>query len=445
MRSRLEMLAPDGSASRVQPHQRISDKYELSHVLCSGGMGAIWVARNRVLGNDVAIKLLHETLMSEILRDRLIQEAQLAARVVHSNIVRVLDLGFTEWKAPYIVMELLDGRDLGAELEECGKLTPTRAVQLLLPVLEGLAFAHDHEIVHRDLKPENIFLDRAEGADFVVPKIVDFGIARCLSESGARRLTSSGSVFGTVDYLSPEQALGQDDVDHRADLWSFCAVLYQCVVGQAPFGDREEGLALKAIIEECVVPPSQLGVDDEGLEPILMRGLARDREERWPDARSLGQAMCRWLMERGVQEDASTQGVRSRWFGSIPDSDSPQPRLTTGESWATADATKTRTLARPTRAPGSAKWLVLGLSLVVVFLGSGLAFGSSSRSVSELNHASQPQIARLARSKPPKPGPMGAASVEPTSTTAPRAARVLPSAPMAAAAKPKYYDPILGF
>lgn len=325
MASGAAALQTDSHPAQARRHQVIADKYELQKLMSSGGVGAIWVAHNRTLANQVAVKLLHERLMCEELRDRLVQEARLAARVEHPNIVRVLDLGFTEWNAPYIVLELLDGRDLGEELCERGTLAPVRAVQLLLPVLEGLAHAHDHQVVHRDIKPENIFLERSGGGDHVVPKLIDFGIARCLSDAGSSRITRAGSVFGTVHYLSPEQALGQDDVDHRADIWGLCAVLYECIEGQPPFGDCDAGLAMKAIIQDDVPPPSRLGVDAQGLGAILMQGLARDRSRRWPDARSLGQSLSRWLVERGVHEDASAHHLRSVWSESAPATEPTQP------------------------------------------------------------------------------------------------------------------------
>jgi serine/threonine-protein kinase len=381
MVSGLHDLDLDDGQSRARPHQVISDKYELLRVMSSGGMGSVWVAHHRALANQVAIKLLHERLTSKELRVRLVMEAQLAARVEHSNIVRVLDLGYTEWKAPYIVMELLDGRDLRSELD-CGPMEPVRAVQILLPVLEGLAYAHDRDIVHRDLKPENIFLDGSEGGDYVVPKIIDFGIARCLADSGARRITNSGSVFGTVHYLSTEQALGKDDVDHRADIWGVCAVLYECIVGHAPFGDRDPATALRAIIQEDIPPPSALGVDVGELEAIIMRGLQRDRDLRWPDARTLGQALSRWLLERGVTEDASAHSVRSRWFGSVPDSDSvpPVPSVSP-EMTSIQRAREAETLMRslPRR---KVRWVALGFA--ALFLASGVAYASSSEQVRTL-------------------------------------------------------------
>lgn len=441
-----------GSEARAQPHQVISEKYELLHLMSSGGMGSVWVAHHKALGNHVAVKLLHERTMCDELRERLILEARLAARVEHNNIVRVLDLGFTDGKspAPYVVMELLGGHDLRGELEASGRLAPVRAVQLLLPALEGLAYAHDRHVVHRDLKPENIFLDRTQGGDYVTPKIVDFGIARCLSDSGSTRITSSGSVFGTVNYLSTEQALGRDDVDHRADIWGFCAMLYECITGQPPFGDREPASALKAIIQEDIPPPSTLGVDDEGLEAILMQGLRRERDQRWPDARSLGQALGRWLLDRGISEDASAQSVRARWFGSIPDGDSnpsiripPPPASRIFDSLRRAKEATTLVPVPPLH--GRMKWVAVAAAMLLLV--SGVAVARSSDEVHEMQRVGTiPHVARAAQLRFFVADAPTVTQSEPTPREARTANRVnTPTPPTAVAAKPRRFDPVLGF
>lgn len=231
-------------------HARTIGKYELLRVASTGGTCSVWVAKQNDPPSFVAIKLLHERMQSKELRDRLIQEAQLCARVEHPNVVRIHEFGFTDWEAPYVVMELLDGCNLRDEIEERGSFVPRAAVRLLLPLLDGLAVAHDCNVVHRDLKPENVFLDHSTGE--VVPKLVDFGIARCLEDSNERRITVSGSVFGTVRYLSPEQAVGRDDVDHRADIWGFCTLLYECIADNAPFGNEDTGEVLRSIIQTDV-------------------------------------------------------------------------------------------------------------------------------------------------------------------------------------------------
>ncbi len=302
------------------PHFVLSDKYQLLRVVGSGGTGSVWVARNLALDCEVAVKILKDEMLRSDQKARLVREARLAARAEHDNIVRIHDLGFTDGNVPYIVMELLEGRDLRAELEAKGSFTPVRAVQLLLPVLEGLAHSHERDIVHRDVKPENIFLERSHDGDRVVPKLIDFGIARCLADLDETRLTVSGSVFGTAHYLSPEQALGEEDVDHRTDIWGVCAVLYECIVGHPPFGDRDAANAIRAIIEEDTPPLANLTLGDEELGPILMRGLTRDRDLRYPDARSLADALSSWLASRGVdQAPAPAHSLGSELLGGAPE------------------------------------------------------------------------------------------------------------------------------
>jgi serine/threonine-protein kinase len=318
-------------------HARTIGKYELLRVASTGGTGSVWVARQKDQSSCVAIKLLHERMQSRELRERLIQEAQLCARVQHPNVVRVHEFGFTDWNAPYVVMELLDGCNLRDEIEERGSYTPRAAVRLLMPLLDGLAFAHDRSVVHRDLKPENVFLDHSTGD--VVPKLVDFGIARSLEDTNERRITDSGSVFGTVRYLSPEQAVGRDDVDHRADIWGFCTLLYECIADNAPFGNEDTGEVLRSIIQSDAPPLTPYGVDDEELWPILALGLRRDRDERWPDAKSLRMALQSWLAIRPKQEsdpdDPSSGRRRLKRALSVPGA----PRLSARQREAVTGAT----------------------------------------------------------------------------------------------------------
>jgi serine/threonine protein kinase len=271
--------------------------YELIDVLTSGGTCAVWHAYDRSTATHVAIKLLRDEFQSPEYRERLLREARLAARVEHPNVVRILDFGFTDWGPPYIAMELLDGCDLRTELHARGALAPEAAVRLLLPLLDGLSYAHDLRIVHRDLKPENVFIQRAQERCPRVPKLVDFGIARCL-ESKEGRITDHGSVFGTVRYLSPEQAAGLEDVDERADIWGFSALLYECMTDQAPFGNTDDAEVLRAIIQDDAAPIGEHGIDDQDLETILITGLRRRREQRWPHARSLRLALTSWLARR---------------------------------------------------------------------------------------------------------------------------------------------------
>jgi serine/threonine-protein kinase len=293
-----------------RPGAVIAGKYELIRVISQGGMGSVWMAHHQTLQIETAIKLIRPGLRAETLTERFINEARVAASVEHPGIVSIFDLGVTERGDPFIVMELLKGEDLRELLRRALRLDPVRAVQLLLPIADALATAHARGIVHRDLKPENVFVVGFEQR--IQPKIVDFGIAKP-SWACERRLTRTGTVMGSPEYMSPEQAQGREDVDQRVDVWSFCIVLYECLVGRTPFAGSYDS-TLNDILEKPVLPITVLGIDEPELWAILERGLAKHREQRWPDMRSLGKALAEWLLGRGVDEDVCAHSLRATWL-----------------------------------------------------------------------------------------------------------------------------------
>jgi serine/threonine-protein kinase len=289
----------------------IGGKYQLGRVLCQGGMGSVWVAYNQALDVQVALKLIRPDVKGSFMTERFMIEGRLAARLEHPSIIDVHDLGNTDRGDPYLVMELLHGGDLRSLLEEQSKFPPEHAVQLLLPIADGLATAHAKGVVHRDLKPENVFLAKSD--DRLQPKILDFGIAKPALTPGQRRITRAGAVVGSPDYMSPEQARGFD-VDHRADVWAFCAVLYECVTGRSPFADSPYDLLLCDIIEKPVKPISEYGVGDLELWRILNKGLAKDRDQRYNNMREVGRDLAQWLRDRGIEEDVCGHSLRATWF-----------------------------------------------------------------------------------------------------------------------------------
>jgi serine/threonine protein kinase len=308
------------SGPRYVAGEIIADKYRLIRRLGEGGMGSVWVARNLALDAQVAIKLMRRDVETPGAAERLLNEARATARLKHPSVVRIFDFGRTRRDDPFIVMELLTGENLGDVLEREGRLPSTHAVQLLLPIADGLHAAHAKGIIHRDLKPENIFL--AEGDGRVQPKVLDFGIAR-LDRVDDHRLTQAGTVLGSPDYMAPEQARGLDDIDHRADLWAFCVVLYECLTGRVPFEDANYNALLRHIIEDPIPATLEFAAGDIELWAILERGFSKDREERWRDMRQLSRALAHWLVAHGVTEDVCGQSLRAAWLDSgrlsIPD------------------------------------------------------------------------------------------------------------------------------
>ena len=306
MRRRQE---PPADAHQYQPGDVIGEKYELVRERGQGGMGAVWVARNRVLDVDVAIKLIslkQQGREPAAMSQRLLDEARAAARLGHPSIVRIHDFGQTHVGDPFIAMELLEGEDLADVLIREGALDPLYAVQLLLPIAHALATAHEKAIVHCDVKPENIFLMPGDGG--VVPKLLDFGIARMLDSPDQR--SPEGSVLGTPDYMSPEQAKAQD-AGPASDIWSFCVVLYEAVCGACPFEAEDSKSLFRAIVEQQALPPEGL---DARLWAILSHGLDKDPAGRWGSMRELGEALALWLFDQGVTEDVVGTSTRRAWL-----------------------------------------------------------------------------------------------------------------------------------
>jgi serine/threonine-protein kinase len=290
----------------------VADKYRLIEPLGEGGMGSVWVGKNLALDVQVALKLLRTDVDTEGADERLLNEARATARLKHPNIVRVFDFGRTRRNDPFIVMEFLQGETLGDVLDREGRLAATFAVQLLLPCVDALAAAHSKGIVHRDLKPDNVFLADSDGR--MVPKVVDFGIAKFAIENRDHRLTQAGTVIGSPDYMSPEQARGVEDIDHRADIWAFCVVLYECITGRVPFENANYNALLRHIIEDDVPSALDFAAGDPELWRILQKGFTKRRDGRYQSMRELGEQLAGWLMLHGVGEDVCGHSLRATWL-----------------------------------------------------------------------------------------------------------------------------------
>ena len=248
----------------------IADRFETERLAGSGGMGSVYLARDRVIGGPVAIKLLNPAPKHEWRFER---EAELLAQLSHPGIVRHIAHGRLDDGRLYLALEWLEGEDLEARLAGRG-LTMREALILARRVAEALGAAHSLGIVHRDVKPSNVFL--VDG-DPTRPKLLDFGVARVLSASATR----TGTALGTPAYMAPEQAKGERDLDARADVWSLGCVLFECLSGSPPFtGDHPMAILGKIVIARAPrvtelrpeVPPD--------LDDLVARMLSREREAR---------------------------------------------------------------------------------------------------------------------------------------------------------------------
>jgi eukaryotic-like serine/threonine-protein kinase len=306
--------AESARSGSLCPGAIVAGKYRLERLIGSGGMGAVWAAQNLPLDVAVALKFLVPAGDRQTTACRLHNEAQLLARIKHPSLVAVHDVGVSALGADYadyIVMELLEGRDLDALLLERGALPPIETVRLMLPIIDGLLAAHGQGIIHRDIKPGNIFLADVSGR--TIPKLVDFGAALAAGNKLDVRLTHAGTVIGSPLYMSPEQARGALDIDERVDVWGVSAALYECLSGRPPF----EAQTYEALLHTIVTGhPLPLGLSGEAakLEAIVLKGLAKDPAHRWQSAASLGRALASWLLEQGVQDDIISQSIRSVWL-----------------------------------------------------------------------------------------------------------------------------------
>jgi len=233
----------------------VAGLYVIDGPLGEGAMGAIFRARTQTTGRPVAIKFLHP----DHARDgeslaRFHQEAHVATSIGHPGIVEVLDVGVNEQGAPFLVMELLEGQSFAALRRPHEQLGVGLVAYVACSVLSALGAAHRAGVVHRDLKPENVFLVDRAGAMPAV-KLLDFGISRVLKvEQGPPvRLTQTGTILGTPFYMSPEQAQGQGDVDHRADLYAMGVMLYEALTGQLPIEAKNYNRLLVAVLTETPV------------------------------------------------------------------------------------------------------------------------------------------------------------------------------------------------
>jgi tRNA A-37 threonylcarbamoyl transferase component Bud32 len=266
----------------------LSERYRVLRKLGEGGMAAVYLAEHVVIQKKVALKVLApELARREELAARFLQEARAASRIGQENVIDISDYGRADGLA-FFVMEYLEGHDLGAVLRATGAIGWPRARGIVVQICRALRAAHALGIIHRDLKPENVFLLEREGrADFV--KLLDFGIAKVPGDLGGGdgpRLTRTGMIFGTPEYMAPEQAEGKP-TDHRADLYAVGCVLYHCLTGSAPFfADTFMAMLTKHLVE--IAPPPSVRRPDLNIPPavdaLVARALEKDREHRFASA-----------------------------------------------------------------------------------------------------------------------------------------------------------------
>jgi serine/threonine-protein kinase len=276
--------------------KRIADQFQILDRIGTGGMGSVYKAEQPDMNRYVAVKILHKKYLSRSdLVSRFRREARAMSQLSHPNTARVFLYGQLDDGACYFVMEYLEGRNLAQIVKSEGPVEPYRAIHIMSQVCGALDEAHQAGIIHRDMKPENIFVTTQGGiSDF--PKVLDFGLAKVTEKQmrpGSLILTREGMVFGTPEFMSPEQAQGTQ-LDGRSDIYSLGIIMYEMLTGKLPFDARLPMEFIKLHVDGAPIPLSERAPDrtfPPGLESVLMRALAKRPQDRYPTAGAFGDAL----------------------------------------------------------------------------------------------------------------------------------------------------------
>ena len=289
----------------------LSGRYRLESKLGSGGMSTVYLALDEVLDRPVAVKLLHREISEEADQlERFRREARSAARLSHPNLVGVIDAGEDDGR-PYIVFEYIDGRTLKRRIQDEGPLPVDEAVAYGIEIGRGLTAAHARKLVHRDVKPQNVLIDPDGRA-----KVTDFGIARSLESKG---LTATGRVLGTTDYVSPEQAMGED-VDERSDVYSLGVVLYEMLTGDVPFqAETQVGVAMKHVNEPMPDVQAKRPEVSAVVASVVDRSTTKDPRDRYNSVAEMVRDLEQTLEVEAARRGGTT-GEATSVLDSVPKS-----------------------------------------------------------------------------------------------------------------------------
>lgn len=294
----------DGTALRSSNAQGdllgsvVADRYHVIKKLGEGGMGAVYLAEHVKMGRKSALKVMHPGMNADPdAIARFNREAANASRLSHPNICGIYDFGETSEGLIYLAMEFIEGRSLTDHIEKDGALVPARAASIVHQTADALQVAHDAGIVHRDLKPDNIMVAKnRDGSDLV--KVVDFGIAKA-SSSDAQKVTKTGLVVGTPEYMSPEQLSG-DKLDGRSDIYSLGLVAFNCLTGKLPFPSEsaQEAMIMRLTDRPRTLAETRPEVEwPQGLQDVMDKALARDANERYQSAAQFGREFSAAVMD----------------------------------------------------------------------------------------------------------------------------------------------------
>ncbi len=302
------------------PGDIIDEKYRIVRLIGEGGMGYVYEGLNLPIKRRVAIKVLNaDVAASAEMKRRFEREAQVAAKIGSPHICDVLDLGDLPGGESYLVMEFLEGEGMDTRIDRSpdGRVSPQELTILTYQMLEGLAAMHEAGIIHRDVKPANAFIARSSSAANAreVVKLLDFGISKFQNDEAAKHVTQTGALLGTPVYMSPEQARGERNVDHRSDIYSVGVILYRALTGRLPFeGDNIQQLLFKIALEPAPPLAELCSEVDAVLRGIVNKAMAKAPDDRFATAREMQQALVAWDRSQGrtsLQFRAAGQGALS--------------------------------------------------------------------------------------------------------------------------------------
>lgn len=274
-------------------------EYQLVSLLGEGGMGVVFKGQHSTLGQVVAIKMLHPNMIkAKSIKERFVREAQAMARLRHPNILQIYNFIENE-DGCFIILEYVEGKSFEELLEESGLLPASRAIDLFIPILKAMHYAHSNGVIHRDIKPANLMVLNS-GA----PKVLDFGTAKLANASGPQ-LTAAGMTLGTVVYMSPEQLMGRD-LSPQADIYSLGVTLYELTTHKLPFYHDDEMKLMRMIMKEPAPPPSMAyPAMPKSLETVILRAIEKDRAKRYASAEEFSAALQQVRAELGGDADAT--------------------------------------------------------------------------------------------------------------------------------------------
>jgi serine/threonine protein kinase len=399
----------DGTTLRMQGGQTgdlvgavIADRYNVIKKLGEGGMGTVYLAEHVKMGRKSAIKVMNPGMVSDAdAISRFNREASNASRINHPNVASVYDFGETSDGLIYLAMEFIEGPSLTKVIEESGSLPPARAAEITRQAAEALSVAHDMGIVHRDLKPDNIMLAKGrDGSDIV--KVVDFGIAKA-ADAENQKVTKTGLVVGTPEYMSPEQLAG-DKLDGRSDTYSLALVTYAMLTGKLPFPAETVQESMIKRLTDDPKPLAEMKPDvawPEPVQAVITTALQRDAVSRYQTASEFGRALHKAVNDMPrVRTSAATHVIESV---SAP---APAPKSAPKTTASPAEATKAIPATRVNQAtphaapaavpaPVKSKAPMMAIAAVVV-----LAVGATGYFLTKDKGAAEPLSQQLSEAAP---------------------------------------------